>query len=803
MNNKFNLFGASATVTVLKDKPIANLLKREAEIIVETAKNAHEAFQIIICANEDVNEYYVSVCDLVSESGVKIDKRFISVYNCKYTLVKTNVEKFYGFGEGYYPNAVLPMNKAVEYGENKVLTGENQSIYFSFYIPENTLAGVYRAVFSLTVDGIICDIPVCLTVRNVVVSEESHLRTLFQTDWDWRGPSVSEDFVKYKRYTDLLSEYRLNAATLIPYPKVEDLERLYDFNAELAYEYCQNPVNTTFCIPYMNWVKKREDGNGIKGTQSELELGLECDVFENFLSALIKKSLEKDFNIIKRAIIYFGRFIDEPNGQGTMNRLERTDKEYRGILNSLADKLSDNSAQYESRYGVSKQFIAELIESVKHIPHVITASYDEKYDKYIDTYCPNFWVYQVEDSFALYERGSEKWWYGCNGPTSPCPTYHLDDHLLSPRILSWLQYKYGYKGNLFWAVDCYDYKGSGQHEYFDFYSEIKQDGNVNLDGLLCYPGEIYGMDKNVATLRMEEIRAGMEDYEVLYALERAYNDCGASFSSVFAYYMNFISRGIKIIADESVFYAFRRLIFDLYELHFATGLCVFDLYEDCGKLNGRITTDSQYNLCYDGAECSSVNNNGRKAYTFSVPVSSASFTLKGNGIYRSFDLGNVATKITIPAKALKENLKDDGYNIEFVYDGSGDNGIGLIIPTEKGLIQSFKLFLPKEADLTNAVSLVLSFDNKKDGKKFEGINIKAKFEKEKDLRPMLSDLTYLPPLKSDMPVYLSNNDWDKSGKIEYLLISFGENNEEYKLLSQTAPIKKYIYLRSLEIIYKR
>lgn len=803
MESRFNLFGADAFTTVLRDNPISNVLKKDAEIILDTPINGHNAYQIIICANEDLNEYSVFVCDLTSATGAKLDKRFISVYNCKYTLVKTNVEKFYGFGEGYYPNAILPMDKAVEYGENKVLKGRNQSVYFSFYIPENTPAGTYTGNFMIVIDGAACNIPVCVKVRNVTIPKESHLRTFFLTDWDWQGPSKNGDFSEYKKYSDLLSEYRLNVGTLIPYPKAEELERLYDFHADLAYEFCLNPANTTFAVPYRNWVKKREDNEGKKGTQSEYNLGLECDVFEKFLSALIKKSLEKKFDIVKRAIIHFGRFIDEPNSQGTMDRLERTDREYREILYRLAANLTDNESEYMHRYGVTERFIAELTESVKNIPHVITASYDEKYDKYIDTYCPNFWVYQIEDSFALYERGGEKWWYGCNGPTSPCPSYHLDDHLLSPRILSWLQYKYGYIGNLFWAVNCYDYIGAGQHEYFDYYSEITYKGRVNLDGLLCYPGEIYGLDKNVATLRMEEIRAGMEDYEILYALGSAYEKCGVSFSSVFAYYMNFTSRGIKIIADNDVFSAIRRLIFDLYELHFSTGLCVFDLCEKDGKLNGKILLSGQYVLLYGDAELPFEMKNVGKIYNFSVPVSLANFTVKGKRVCRSLCLGNIASLTTVSAETLYENLSDDESDVKFIFDKAKEDGIRLVLPTGKGLVQSFRLYIPKALDLTNAVSLILHFDNKKDGKKFEAIDIKAKFEKENYLRPMLSEETYLPPLKSSMPVYLSNNDWTKSGKLEYLSVSFGKNGEEYRLLSEKTPIKRYIWLQSAELLCKR
>ena len=309
---------------------------------------------------------------------------------------------------------------------------------------------------------------------------------------------------------------------------------------------------------------------------------------------------------------------------------------------------------------------------------------------------------------------------------------------------------------------------------------------------------------NVATLRLEQIRAGMEEYEILYALGRAYEDSGVSFRKTFDYLMSFMSRGIKIIADNNVFLTIRRLLLDLYELNISARLCVYDIRQENGFIHGSILSDEDFSVLYKDVELTGRILDGKKIYDFSVPASSACFGIKEKDFYRSFDIGNIAEQKTISAKTLLENVNDCGFGIEFIYnDVETESGIQLIMPTDKGLVQSFELSIPKDIDLERAVSLILRFDNEKDGKKFEGIDIKAKFEKEENLRPMLSTETYLPPLKSSMPVYLSNNDWSKSGRLEYLLLSFGEDNEEYRLLSENTPVKKYIRLCSAELLYKR
>ena len=110
MKRKYTLFGVDANTTVLLDKPFFDKFKKRAEIVVNPAINGHDAYQIVIEAKENIDEYFVEPCDLSNEKGDILSQRFIEIYNCKYTLVKTNVERFYGFGEGYYPNGNYMMH---------------------------------------------------------------------------------------------------------------------------------------------------------------------------------------------------------------------------------------------------------------------------------------------------------------------------------------------------------------------------------------------------------------------------------------------------------------------------------------------------------------------------------------------------------------------------------------------------------------------------------------------------------------------------------------------------------------------
>ncbi|MBO4262156.1 MAG: DUF4091 domain-containing protein [Clostridia bacterium] len=803
-NTKFTLLKVRGYDTVLCDAPVPERFFRAEDATLDAARGAHDSLQIIICANEAISSFSVVLSDLKSDDGDVIKADAASVYLVKYTEVAPVVERFYNFGEGKYPNAILPFSAAEKYGENKISAGENGSVYISFAIPKTAAAGVYKGGVEVSAGGETQSADITLKVRDITLPEENHLRTLFLTGWDWQGPEKRNDIAQFQKATDLLTEYRLSPCTLVPYTDdVNKLGELYELHADLAYEYCKNPMNTTYGIPYRRWVRQKDGRQVVR--QCDVDMGLDCDSYENFVLALINKSFEKKTDLLKKAVTHFGAFVDEPNGQGTMGRLEITHYQYKAILYKLAEKILNDKSDIIAKYGVTEDFIYEVSASLKKIPHIITAHYEKEYDRFVDTYCPCWWVYQKEDSFPIYEnRNEQKWWYGCNGPMSPCPTYHLDDHLLSPRLVSWSQYKYGYVGNLFWAINVYP--GNEKGDYYSAHTQVENEGSAHLDGTLAYPGSVYGLDKLVATLRLEAIRAGMEDYEVIRLLGEGYaafnkkHGENAEFLPVFKYYYDQMTRGIKLICEDRTFSRIRQKFYTLCELNAAAEFCVCDLSRAGAMLTGSVYVGDGYEVsCAGGVFKTLTSGEGYKKFSFACDAKNALFAVCGKGYKKTVDLSDVADTTFVPAKELLGKLEST--NEDFTYSLDGDR-INFVMSTENSLVSEIKLDLSGFGIDENTVALVLDFDNLKPEDKFEGFGIKVKFASEETPRDMLSSSTYLPPKKSSMPIYFGANDFKKSGAPEYALITFGQDNDEYKQLRREIPIKRYVYLLGAEIIKK-
>lgn len=117
-------------------------------------------------------------------------------------------------------------------------------------------------------------------------------------------------------------------------------------------------------------------------------------------------------------------------------------------------------------------------------------------------------------------QGREYWWYPSISTFDPYPTLFIDDRRASPRALGWLAYRYGVQGLFYWSATHW-------HEVPDPWRRADTyhdpgDGSVgNGDGSLVYPGRPQGADAPMPSVRLLQLRDGMEDYDLCVLAARA------------------------------------------------------------------------------------------------------------------------------------------------------------------------------------------------------------------------------------------------------------------------------------------
>ena len=201
--------------------------------------------------------------------------------------------------------------------------------------------------------------------------------------------------------------------------------------------------------------------------------------------------------------------------------------------------------------------IRQLCPGVKIVvPFFQNVQYDKDRDQiafmseYIDIWCPKTFCFTKQTDKAggkrmLYSAsqkkkytefgqrmseevagGDELWWYVCWEPGLPYLNMYVDMTGLQNKLLFWQQKQYGVSGFLYWSCtfwerveDPWTNMATVGKDYRTGQSWLSD--KVFGDGSLLYPGTDADVDGACGSFRLEMIRDGMDEFEMLTMLEAA------------------------------------------------------------------------------------------------------------------------------------------------------------------------------------------------------------------------------------------------------------------------------------------
>lgn len=492
-----------------------NFVKEGAKFDVQMMKNETEGGQIVITPDRNVKSFDLEICDLKTEDGKILPASQIDVYQQKYIEVrqKRDYNDVYGIGE-YVPDMLLPMEIAVEYGENTVRKGNNQGIYVEFD-SAGVEAGTYRGNFTLTCDEEEYSVPVTVTVWDFEYAGRRTFQSCFvlyqssllRSEYDDSQETVDA-------YVDFLLDYKVNACVRNSHYNNFDLYG-EEWLADLEKRKDNENYNSVY-IPYQfatNFTTYNSAGLPTAAAQECLK----------YVLALVKKSTP-EFSYIDYA--YFYPFeLDEADinasRQTPAENLLKSGGEVDQLL-ALAVKTLEEEGWFDT---LSEEYAARVKESVLNVPVLFTnVELQENWtDDFSATFCPYLSVFGsgfASDRYAAQaERyGKNVWTYTCVGPNYPYPTFHLDDYNLGTRVSGWMEKYYGIDGYLYWATTNSHFKNE-EYKYLDPYEDANRYPGADGDGYLTYPGKYYGSETPFPSLRLVAYRDSMEDYDMLCVYE--------------------------------------------------------------------------------------------------------------------------------------------------------------------------------------------------------------------------------------------------------------------------------------------
>ncbi|MCX8052857.1 MAG: DUF4091 domain-containing protein [Armatimonadetes bacterium] len=128
------------------------------------------------------------------------------------------------------------------------------------------------------------------------------------------------------------------------------------------------------------------------------------------------------------------------------------------------------------------------------------------------------------------KKGGEVWWYVCMGPRQPYANWLLEHPLIEARLIWWQALLYDVEGFLYWGLNIWERRNNDKPipdqagPRIDW--SVSCEGEINWlngDGVLLYPG----VKGPISSLRLENIRDGLEDTELLYQYKTRFGPAAA------------------------------------------------------------------------------------------------------------------------------------------------------------------------------------------------------------------------------------------------------------------------------------
>jgi len=144
-------------------------------------------------------------------------------------------------------------------------------------------------------------------------------------------------------------------------------------------------------------------------------------------------------------------------------------------------------------------------------------------DDVLDIWAPVTGRYRKDEFQAQQAEGDTVWWYVCCGPGKPFANLMIPWPAIDHRILLWQNWKFNVTGFLYWGLAVWRDNLKGEDRWpgvaWDPATWRNSAGVAHYgDGQLIYPGPDL---VPLSSIRLENLRDGIEDYEYFWLLRDA------------------------------------------------------------------------------------------------------------------------------------------------------------------------------------------------------------------------------------------------------------------------------------------
>ena len=462
---------------------------------VALAGNEYESFQIILLAapGKPLRNLTVQPGDLVcAKTGKRIAAANIEWQQVGFVKVAKVRANFKGQDNvaGWWPDPLLPVKSF------DLQPGLAQPIWVTVFAPAGTPAGDYTGDVKLLADGQpLASVGVQATVYPLTLPVEGHMKTAFALMDGYLEKLYGKPLTAALRqkYGDFVLKHRLNP---------DDISRTDPPAIEDLLHYNKRGLNA---FNVLNMVKERGDATWVCWSPLEVYTPAFKQHLIERLDPYVKKLRET--GLINKAYIY---------------TFDERGKDFYPIMRDFFGMVKDRYPEIHTL-------------TTAQVPQDPKAMHEVR----VDWNCPLTPGYNYAQAEKCRAEGLQVWAYVCCGPGAPYANILADDPLIESRVIWWQAYQQQMDGFLYWGLNIWD----GPHNdkpidpdarvgtgvparpgipFLDW--SITTGGptdeqwlqELHGDGRLIYAGK----DGPIGSIRLANIRDGLEDYEYLWLLAK-------------------------------------------------------------------------------------------------------------------------------------------------------------------------------------------------------------------------------------------------------------------------------------------
>ena len=483
----FECYVVSDLVRIFEDG--YNLPETQERLEIFGIRNEYLSAQCVIKANQDLHNVTVSLGPLkhVLLSTVipadDLEWNFVGSIPIEENTPKYRKTDLIRTAPAKFPDYLAEDRKVF------LKKGDYKAVYLTIKIPHNVEAGYYEGAVTIQTDEAEISLPLSLKLYPLTLPDERHLMV---TEWFTTGNfrkfhdidnSDSERFYEMLRlYAENMAEHRQNvfrvSLNLITCMQAEDGSLKFDFSKFDKWS------NTFWETGRMNLLETGFVARFGEGGWSSKEI-----VLRDFPAR--KESTNKRIMIPGKE--FLARFLPVfENHLREKGWLEKT-------VFHIADEPSNHNVM---NWRDASEYVHQHAPALRRIDAIETTHCFDRLE---------IWVPKLDHLATWHEifesaqnQGYELWLYTVGiFQKGSYPNKTVDVPLIESRILHWLNYRFGLKGYLHWGFNQWTddpFTAPGRHRGDGWHVYPKKDGLIN-------------------SLRWEQMRNGIQDYEYFWMLE--------------------------------------------------------------------------------------------------------------------------------------------------------------------------------------------------------------------------------------------------------------------------------------------